>query len=299
MNIKIREQNYNWPALPGRTELPIWVGEGFEVGSEKLPLLAYETGSSGWSDGLTSFHEEHAESDHFIDRASRQHAIEQLLRHVVTPNPAILEVGCSSGFMLQVIREQFPQALVIGSDYVRGPLEALTAKIPDLPILQFNLLKCPLPTASLDAVVALNVLEHIEDDAQALSQLHRILKPGGVAVLEVPAGPKLYDVYDELLLHYRRYSRRGLAQIVKAAGFEIVEQSHLGVFMYPGFWLVKQRNKRFLSREKALQQQVVASNIRSTKNKLPLEVAMKLEMAIGQKIQYPFGIRCLMTCRKV
>ena len=49
------------------------------------------------------------------------------------------------------------------------------------------------------------MLEHVEDDQAAIRQVYRILQPGGVAVIEVPAGPDLYDIYDRQLMHHRRY----------------------------------------------------------------------------------------------
>jgi 2-polyprenyl-3-methyl-5-hydroxy-6-metoxy-1,4-benzoquinol methylase len=149
--------------------------------------------------------------------------------------PVILEIGCSSGFMLMLARERLPNARWIGSDYVRGPLEKLAAEVPQLPLLHFDLRTCPLPDDSVDAVLLLNVLEHIDDDALAMHQVHRILRPGGVAVIEVPARPELYDVYDELLMHHRRYTGAGLRQLLLTAGFEISRFSHLGTLLYPLF----------------------------------------------------------------
>lgn len=296
---KLLEQiNYQWPSLGSIKEQPIWTGQGFQVGDKIVPVLAYEVGVSGWTDELTDFHEDTADSNHFIDVASRQHAVEQLQKYITQPNSCILEVGCSSGFMLQAIRQTMPQAFVIGSDYVRQPLEHLAAQVPDIPLLQFNLLECPLPDASVDAIVLLNVLEHIKNDEAALLQLYRILKPGGVLVLEVPAGPKLYDVYDKLLMHFRRYARPQIVKLARKSGFNVVEQSHLGVFIYPPFWLVKQRNKRFLSEGEAVQKQIVAKNITSTGQNPLLKLAMQFELKLGKVVSYPFGIRCLLTCQK-
>ena len=153
------------------------------------PLLAYTVGDSGWTDDLTTFHEDNAGSDHFIDRASRAHALAQVKRHAHGPAPVVLEVGCSSGFFLEELRRKMPHALIMGADYVRGPLDQLAARRQDVPLLQFDLTKCPLPDASVDVVVLLNVLEHIGNDEAAVREVSRILRPGGAVVIEVPAGP--------------------------------------------------------------------------------------------------------------
>lgn len=292
--------NYPWPVLPGQTHAPVWTGQGFESDNQKIAVLSYPVGSSGWTDDLTAFHADTADSNHFIDRASRQNAINQLSKHLAGVDaPTILEIGCLAGLTLQDIRQILPKASVIGADYVREPLEQLAVTMPEVPFIHFDLVKCPLPDNSLDAVVLLNVLEHIEDDAEAVRQLYRILKPGGIAVIEVPAGPTLYDVYDKLLMHYRRYSLAQLTRLTRKAGFQLVQRSHLAFFLYPGFWLVKQRNKRFLSEKDAVQEQVVAKNIRSTKNNPLFATLMKTELTLGKRISYPFGIRCLVTCKKV
>jgi len=292
---------YPWPppSDPSVPDRPIWTGRGFLLGDAIAPILSYGVSSSGWNDELTEFHEETAGADHPIDRASRQYALEQLQRYVKGEYQVILEAGCSSGFMLRLICERFPHISVIGSDVVRGPLEQLAATMPNIPLLRFDLAHCPLPDSSIDAVVLLNVLEHIDDDdAAAVRQVYRILKPGGIAVIEVPAGPHLYDVYDKLLLHCRRYSLSVLCSLVKDMGFQVAKQSHLGFFAYPGFWLVKQRNKRLLSQEKALQRQIVEQNIRDTGNSRLLSLIMRVELALGRWVSYPFGVRCLVTCIK-
>ncbi|MBI5304101.1 MAG: class I SAM-dependent methyltransferase [Chloroflexi bacterium] len=289
--------DFPWPTPPGFSSKPVWTGHGFQIGNVLTPILSYQVAESGWTDALTEFHEDTAGANHFIDRASRCHALDQL-RHVKTESPVILEIGCSSGFMLRLIREHLSRAFVIGSDYVCGPLERLAENLPDVPLLQFDLVTCPLPDESIDAVILLNVLEHIGDDSAAMRQVYRILKPGGIAVIEVPANQRLYDVYDKLLMHHRRYAPQDSRQIVMGSGFQIIKQSHLGFFLYPGFWLIKMRNKRFLSAERVVYKQIVSQNIRSTGNSRLFDALMRLELTLGNRVAYPFGIRCLVTCIK-
>ena len=67
----------------------------------------------------------------------------------------------------------------------------------------------------------LDVLEHLSDDDRALSEVHRILKPGGALILSVPAYQHLWSAHDEALHHFRRYEKAGLNQVLRRAGFDV------------------------------------------------------------------------------
>ncbi len=275
-----------------------WTGEIFRSGSWCSRILSYRTGSSGWTDNLTTFHEETAGSDHYIDVASRENAFVSLKKHLHTEAPLIMDVGCSSGLLLALLKERLPSAQLIGADYIRGPLEAISQQFPDIPLLQFDLASCPLQDNFLDAVVALNVLEHIEDDAAAIRHIHRMLKPQGVAVIEVPAGPALFDLYDQELMHYRRYRMSKLLNVVRQAGFKIVDSSHLGFFLYPAFAAVKLKN-RFLKNVAVDQRKaVVAGNIQKFRQSPAMTTLLRIEAALRPVVTFPFGIRCLVVCTK-
>ncbi len=70
---------------------------------------------------------------------------------------------------------------------------------------------------SADTVVAVNVLEHVSDDAAFLATAHRLLAPGGHLCLYVPALPALYGTLDETFEHHRRYTRAALGAKLRAA----------------------------------------------------------------------------------
>jgi SAM-dependent methyltransferase len=76
---------------------------------------------------------------------------------------------------------------------------------------------------------ALNVLEHIEKDELALQQLNRILVPGGILVVYVPAFPLLYSSMDRKVGHYRRYRASTLERKMREQGFRVLHCTYADV----------------------------------------------------------------------
>jgi hypothetical protein len=72
-------------------------------------VLKYDVGASGWTSELTTFHEGTGGENHYINIASREHALSQLGR-IPVATPAIIDIGCSGGFLLKCIRRRFPRA---------------------------------------------------------------------------------------------------------------------------------------------------------------------------------------------
>jgi SAM-dependent methyltransferase len=287
------------PPPPGMSEVPVWTGAEFRLGSTKQRVLAFDLGQSGWSEDLFHLHQDQVGGDHFIDIASRRQALGQLQRWLPGPGGVILEVGCSGGYFLSDLAAVRPEAEIIGADYTLGALEHLGRTLAGVPLLQFDLTRCPLPDASVDAVVLLNVLEHIEYHDAAVAQLFRILRPGGVLIAEVPAGPSLYDAYDRHLMHFRRYGMAGFQALIEAGGFEVLARNHLGFFLYPPFWLTKKLNRLRPPATETKAEQLVEASMTATKRTGGLGHAIMAFEAWLRRLAYlPFGIRCLVTARK-
>jgi len=278
---------------------PSWTGSAFRSGDTTDRVLAFAAVGSGWTDHLTDLVEQTAGADHFIDVASRAHAIEQLRRHLATSPATILEVGCSAGHFLSDALRAFPDAEIIGADYTLDTLRNLGARLPTIPLLRFDLTRCPLPDACCDAVVALNVLEHIERDDLAMRQISRILRPGGIVVLEVPAGPSLFDAYDEHLMHFRRYRMAGLIALAGKSGLEVIDHGHLGFLLYPPFWVTK-KLARWREASSASQRETRVRRANQTTRMAGAmgRTLMAAEAAIRGVIHLPVGIRCLVTARR-
>ena len=290
---------FPWPRLPGSDAVPIWNGKSFRIGSSETETLTFTQSDSAWSDDLTAMHEAEATSSHPMDLASRRLAVESMRESAGRPRSILLDIGCSSGFLIQEIRRLFPSASVLGADYLPGVVLKAARRNPGTPFVQFDLRKCPLPDQCIDGVTALNVLEHIDDDFTALKEIYRILKPGGVAHVEVPAGPFCYDMYDEVLMHFRRYRLRDLAVLALNAGFTVERATHIGFLLYPAFVWVKQKNRR-IGKRLAIEEKhrSVARQISRTAGSRVLRAVLGVELLAAKLTTYPFGIRAVVRLRR-
>ncbi len=251
-----------------------------------------------WSEELEAVHAE-ASRTHFLDRWTRRVIIEGL--GPVPPEATIADLGCSTGFLLEDLRAAHPDAGLIGVDMIAAGLRKAHAAVPEARLLQADVCELPLEDESVDAVVSANLLEHVPDDRRALREIARVLKPGRPAALVVPAGPDTLDYYDRFLGHERRYAHGELADKCRAAGLVPREDRHLGSFLYPAFWLVKQRNRRRYGdlRGDALEARVTQDIARTHDSRLG-ELTWRLEDRLaGAGVRLPFGIRSFVVAWRV
>jgi len=134
------------------------------------------------------------------------------------PGERILNVGAGQGSFTRLLEERgyevvssdvSPAAVAVLESRVRG--EVLLADMTDLPY----------PDRAFDAIAAGEVVEHIEDDLKALSEAARVLRPGGVLALSVPAHPAWFGASDRWAGHVRRYTQGTLTRAIEDAGFAL------------------------------------------------------------------------------
>jgi SAM-dependent methyltransferase len=100
-------------------------------------------------------------------------------------------------------------------------------------IMQASVTELPLPDAVFDAVVSADVLHHLDDDAAALRELYRVLRPGGTLVVNVPVDGWLWSHHGVAVHRRRRYTRRSLRAQLAAAGFADVRLTHWNTLPLP------------------------------------------------------------------
>ena len=153
----------------------------------------------------------------------------------------------------------------------------------------------PLPDGSLAYVTALDVLEHVPDAAAVVRGFHRLLKPGGLAVVTVPAGMALWSDWDEALHHYRRYSRPQLRALFSATHWEVVHVNYTNVAAYPAVWLVRKWRRWFVRSGTPSGPRAEDREPAAWLNRLLQRIFIRTGFI---RVPWPFGVSLLLVARR-
>ncbi|MGA9364079.1 MAG: class I SAM-dependent methyltransferase [Bacteroidota bacterium] len=94
----------------------------------------------------------------------------------------------------------------------------------------------PLKDNSFDLCLAVDVIEHIKDDQQAMNELYRVCTHGGIVLTVIPAFQFLWSDRDVRLGHYKRYTGDEIRLLAENAGFRIQKLSYINLFYLPFLW---------------------------------------------------------------
>lgn len=140
--------------------------------------------------------------------------------------------GTFAGEMTQYCR-------VIALDDHQESLQLARAKLGEQQVKEGNCIALPFADNSVSVITALDVIEHVREDRKAMEEFHRVLRPNGMAVITVPALPALWSDWDEVLHHFRRYTKKSLLAIVPSEAFEVVHCAYINVAVLPLVFAVR------------------------------------------------------------
>lgn len=155
---------------------------------------------------------------------NKRRLVRALLSRYAEKKGTLLEVGCGGGLFSSELQRD-------GWRVISGDLSPAAARFAHAQGVRAALAfdanhGWPLADATVDAVVMLDMLEHIEHDVECLHEARRVLCHGGIAVIAVPAYPFLFSPWDAYNEHYRRYTARSLAAAAQEVGFRIERVSY-------------------------------------------------------------------------
>jgi 2-polyprenyl-3-methyl-5-hydroxy-6-metoxy-1,4-benzoquinol methylase len=154
----------------------------------------------------------------------------------------MLEVGAGAGTITRKLAERYQRCSLVALEPAENMVESLTAyaALSDRVAVHQETLADYIQhgDGNFDAVLYLNVLEHIEDDARELRLAAEVLRPGGALLVFGPALESLYSDLDYKAGHYRRYSLPQLCQLTEAAGLAVRKACYFDILGVPPYYLV-------------------------------------------------------------
>lgn len=210
------------------------------------------------------------------------------------PSPPVLwDIGGGTGLMAKHFRASGWRTVIV-EPVLSAAVRARTAT--DLTLCS-SLADLELPERSLPAISLFDVIEHLDDPVAILSECRRVLAPGGVILITVPALPALWSDTDRIAGHRRRYTRAQIRKEAEAAGLECLSMDYffglLALGALPVRWFASHRSRRSSASAAA----ILASEEHMLQPPRLVQHALvgvhSLEHAITQVVRLPAGLSLL------
>jgi SAM-dependent methyltransferase len=222
--------------------------------------------------------------------SGRRKLIKSILSSVPLPPGYItLDIGCGVGSNLEILRAMGLHA--IGLDQSRYALSLARKKL-EFPLINGDLNALPVRPNSIGLIIAMDILEHLEDDANGIRQLYHALKEGGILIVTAPVFQFLWGIQDFVTGHKRRYSRKEILNKLACEKFEVFRSFYFNFFLFFPI---------FFGRRMA---HLLGLKIRSENEinfpfmNFLLKAIFSLEPFILKFISFPFGVSIFCIAKK-
>lgn len=234
------------------------------------------------------------EKNHWWFNAKRKiilYILEDMVKRLGFDNKAvrICDMGCGCGGTLEELRRNYNAS---GMDAVntaiifcknRG-LEVQKGELPD---------RLPYKEGEFDIILLLDVIEHIEDDFEAIRETFSILKPGGIIICTAPAYQWLWTDHDRIHHHKRRYSKRRFCRLFAIPEVSIIICSYYNTFLFPLALIQRIYSKLFFKKQTKAETFIPPRFLNSI-----LEKIFSFERFFIKRFTFPFGLSLISVARK-
>jgi len=202
----------------------------------------------------------------------------------------ILDIGCGTGETMTFLHKLYPKAQLYGIDSSAKAIKYVKSRLHKNVTLA-SATKLPFKDSFFDAVLFLDVLEHVQDDQKCITEAKRVLKKGGSVIITAPALSFIWSNYDIHQGHQRRYTRRRIRMLARHADLKVHFVSYFNFLFSPPIIAI-----RILSRLKSLNylssyDNSINLNIaKSSKINSLLKKIFITEINGMKYINYPLGI---------
>jgi ubiquinone/menaquinone biosynthesis C-methylase UbiE len=166
------------------------------------------------------------EDTHWWFSAKRALVMDEIKK---TNGGRLLDIGCGTGSTLSASQTYHT---AVGCEFSKEALRLSKKRGIEL-LARSNAEQLPFKSGSFDVVTALDVIEHIDDDEAAIRELRRVMKPGGKAVISVPAHRFLWSEHDAMQHHKRRYVWEELKMKLQRNGLKVRKMSYWNFSLFP------------------------------------------------------------------
>lgn len=202
--------------------------------------------------------------------------------------PKILDVGCGTGANLEMLA-QFGEAQ--GVDVSTEALDFCQTR-GLLNVRQGEAERLPYEDKSFDLVTGLDVVEHLDNDVAGLQEMRRVLRPGGRALLFVPAFMFLWGVQDDISNHRRRYTIASLRRVVAQAGLEVELATYANITFFAPI-LLGRLLMRLTGLRPASENNLTVGFLNGVLGRI-----FGAEAAVLRHVNFPFGVSIICVARR-
>jgi 2-polyprenyl-3-methyl-5-hydroxy-6-metoxy-1,4-benzoquinol methylase len=218
--------------------------------------------------------------------SGRKAIIRRFLKRAATSRQVsrLMDIGCGSGGSLDVLAEFGSVIGVEPSEILaqRARQRGIATVVHSQDVLELD--EC----RRTDVFTMFDVLEHIENDVEFLTQLRKKAGRGHLLLISVPACPFMFGEHDRILHHHRRYSAQMLFQTLEKAGYRIVRLCPFMFFLFP-FVLLSRMKDKLAARFGRKRTTIEVGHLPPFLS-VVFSLALRIEGLWSQHVHFPIGL---------